>query len=199
MLKNDPYMKAYLNVINESTDIEKYQQIAKEIGGEYIPKTNTIDCKGLKVQFEDYWLDQNGSFTFKLINTSNDWSNMFYDCVNLNHLPEDFMIPNHVVDTNRMFYGCESLQYLPDNFTIPNSVVDCSWMFKYCYFLIRLSDNFTIPKSVTNCRGMFKFCESLTQLPYCFHIPEDANSNNIFDGCDKLENKDPKAYMMWEI
>ena len=225
MLKNNPYMKAYLNVINENTDIDKYQQIAKIIGGEYIPETNTIDCKGNKVRFEDYWINEDGSFNFKLINTSNDWSFMFYDCTNLTHLPDDFTIPEGVIDCSsmfsdckslthlpddftipegvincyRMFSNCKSLTHLPNNFTIPNSVEDCSYMFNWCTSLIHLSENFTIPESVEDCSYMFYECESLSHLSNHFHVPYDVNCTGMFAWCTKLGATDPKAYMIWEM
>ena len=275
MLKNNPYMKSYLNIISESSNIEKYQQIAKEIGGVYIPETNTIDCKGKKVKFKNSWLDENGSFNFKLINTSNDWfdmfkwcalthlpddfiipegvtncSSMFENCKSLTHLPDNFIIPNTVIDCFCMFSGCESLTHLPDNFTIPDSVTCCNAMFYECYNLTHLPDNFTlsdniidcnsmfydciklkklpdnftipnnikdcnsmfyncslkylpnnfiIPNDVENCSSMFENCKQLTHLPEQFRIPANGNYKWIFDGCDKLENKDPETYTMWEI
>ena len=227
MLKNNPYMKAYLNTIikEDTNNIEKYQQIADEIGGVYIPETNTIDCKGNKVKFKNNWINENGTFDFKLINTSNDWSKMFYNCTNLTHLPEDFIIFNNVTDCHEMFRDCTSLIYLPDNFTIPKNVINCCSMFRCCDSLTHLSNNFNIPESVVNCNNMFSFCKKLIQLPdnftipnsviYCnfmfylckslthlpnkFYIPADAECIDIFYGCIKLENKDLNAYMMWEI
>ena len=202
MLKTNPYMKAYLNVINEdtnNTNIIKYQSIAKEIGGEYISETNTIDCKRNRVYFNNEWLDENGSFNFKLINTFNDWSFMFNYCDKLTHLPKDFIIPNGVTNCSNMFCHCESLTHLPDNFTIPGSVTNCECMFDGCVLLTHLPDSFTIPNNVKNCEFMFVNCESLTYLPDNFHIPVDVDSTEIFTGCTKLEYTDPKAYMMWEI
>ena len=225
MLKNNPYMKAYLNVISESSDIEKYQSIAKEIGGEYIPETNTIDCKGNKVKFKNTWLNNKGSFDFKLINTSDDWSGMFSHCSKLSHLPEDFIIPEGVTECYYMFADCELLTHLPKEFKIPNSVVDCNYMFIRCVslwelpnnfilsnniitcrgmfvdckFLTNLPDNFTIPESVMDCSDMFAGCNGLKCLPDNFRIPNNSICNDIFYGCHNLENKDPKAYRMWEI
>lgn len=201
MLKNNPYMKAYLNTINESTtiDIKKYQQIAAEIGGEYVIETNTIDCKGNKVWFKNNWLNENGSFDFKLINTNNNWSNIFYDCDKLTYLPEDFTIPEGITDCSCMFKNCYKLTHLPEDFTIPEGVTDCSYMFENCYELTHLPEDFTIPNTVVNCNGMFYFCESLTDLPDNFHIPKEAKHTIIFYDCDKLQNKDPEGYIMWEL
>ena len=180
MLKNNPYMKAYLNTIKESSistvSIKKYQKIAEEIGGEYIPETNTIDCKRNKVYFKNDWLDENGSFDFKLINTSNDWSFMFNYCTQLKYLPDDFIIPDDVKDCSSMFQKCTQLKYLPENFTIPESVKDCDSMFFGCYQLV--------------------------ELPPMFHIPYNCHSFNIFFGCDalhKLRKDDPQLYVMHEI
>ena len=72
-----------------------------------------------------------------------------------------------------MFKGCKSFTHLPDNFTIPDNVIDCSCM--------------------------FDGCKSLTHLPTYFHIPNDANCTYIFDGCNKLKNRNPKMYKMVEI
>jgi hypothetical protein len=204
MLKNNVYMKSYLNVIYESvsmSSIKKCRRIADEIGGKYNIKTNSIDCKGNKVRFKNSWLT-NGTFNFKLINTSNDWSNMFkyYDCNKLTHLPEDFTIPNTVTNCGRMFTFCNSLTHLPDSFIIPNGVTDCNNMFYNCKSLTHLPDNFTIPNNITDCSFMFGNCSKLTHLPENFHIPKNViDYSFIFNGCDKLENKDPEAYRMWDI
>ena len=64
---------------------------------------------------------------------------------------------------------------------------------------IYLPDNFTLPNTVINCKEMFLDCYLLEKLPDNFHIPYNANCENIFHECNKLENKNPKAYMMWEI
>ena len=229
MLKNNSYMKAYLNTIKESVinkaSVKKYQSIAKEIGGEYILETNTIDCKGNKVEFKNDWINEDGSFDFKLITISNDWSFMFSECSNLTHLPEDFIIPQHVVDTNRMFYNCISLTHLPEHFTIPQSVVninrmffrcvclkhlpksllipngveDCSFMFARCYDLIDLPENFTIPNTVQYCINMFYNCISLKELPIGFNIPSEAKCEHIFLNCDQLKNNNSDTYKMLEI
>ena len=172
MLKNNVYVKSYLNIIKESVDVEKYQRIAKGIGGEYIPETNTIDCKGNFIRFDNWWLNEQGSFDFKLINTSDDWSFMF-QYTKIKYLPEDFIIPDHVKCVQQMFAMCLRLTKVPYNFTIPNGV--------------------------TNCRLMFFRCESLTELPPNFHIPTHADCTNIFHDCDKLENTDPEHYILMEI
>ena len=119
------------------------------------------------------WINENGSFDFKLDNTSNDWSDMFKYCKLLTHLPE--------------------------NFNLSNSVTDCSLMFKECKSLTHLPDNFTIPNNTTSCHRMFSDCKSLTHLPNNFHIPENAYCTGIFHECDKLENKDPEFYRMIEL
>ena len=199
MLKSNPYMKAYLNIISESSSVEKYQQIAEEIGGVYIPETNTIDCKGNKVYFKNSWLDENGSFNFKLINTSNNWSYMFDDCDKLIYLLDNFTIPNGVIGCHRMFSNCKFLTHLPKNFTIPNSVIDCSYMFNWCISLIHLPENFTIPESVEDCSYMFYQCSNLTHLPENFHIPYNVTDYGMFAWCNKLKTIDPKAYMIWEM
>ena len=200
MLKNNVYMKSYLNIIKEDISVEKCQQIAKEIGGEYIPETNTIDCKGNKVYFKNSWLDENGTFDFKLINTSNDWFRMFWDCDKLTHLPDSFTIPDHVESCECMFYRCRSLTHLPDNFTIPDSVTNCSNMFHNCVSLNGLPENLTISKNVVNCEHMFEGCESLTDLPDNFCIPvEVPYHNGIFDDCNKLKHINPEHYIMVEV
>jgi len=202
MLKNNPYIKAYLNVINESatsTDFKKYQRIAKTIGGVYIPETNTIDCKTKKVEFKDSWLNENGSFDFKLINTNNNWSHMFEKCKSLIRLPENFIIPQNVTNCFCMFNGCKSLVEIPTNFTIPDNVVNCAYMFNGCKSLTCLPENFKISNSVKDCQGMFSYCKSLNQLSNDFRIPNESKYDAIFNGCDKLEDKDPKAYIMVEI
>ena len=209
MLKNNSYMKAYLNtIIKESTE-DYYRFIAKEIGGKYIPEINTIDCKG---------------HDFKLINTSSDWSNMFSSCYDLKYLPEDFTIPNHVTNINGTF-SHTNLFYLPNNFTIPNNIESCSVTFSCCAWLthlpesFRISENtktcsfmfcncralkyipegFTIPNSVEFCMSMFENCMSLPSLPKSFHIPANSSCRNIFEGCDNLTFHNPERYMMWEI
>ena len=173
MLKNNVYVKSYLNIIKESVDVEKYQRIAKGIGGEYIPETNTIDCKGNFIRFDNWWLNEQGSFDFKLINTSDDWS--------------------------FMFNGCNCLKYLPEDFTIPEGVKNCSAMFQQCTSLTHLPENFTIPNSCTNCYSMFFRCVSLTKMPDNFHIPSRCDCFNMFYCCERLDNRDPKMYMMHEI
>jgi len=225
MLKSNPYMKSYLNIIKESTSIEKYQRMAKIVGGEYIFETNTIDCNGNKVGFNNWWLNDEGSFDFKLINTSNDWSFMFSDCneliylpddftisntvtdcsymfdncYKLTHLPNNFTIPNGVTNCFRMFCGCKSLTFFPKDFNLPNTIENCSYMFEYCKSLRQLPDNFTIPNNIKDCYGMFLDCQSLTHLPKDFHIPFEANCDYIFNNCYNLSQKDPEKYKMWEI
>ena len=228
MLKNNPYMKAYLNTIKEDINVEKCQQIAKIIGGEYDVETNTIDCKGNKVLFENGWLNEEGSFDFNLINTSNDWSYMFSKCFNLTHLPEEFIIQgDNVVNCKRMFYGCNHLKHLSKNFTIPegvvncygmfdgcasltnlpecfilpNSIKNCALMFYDCLYLEHLPEKFSIPNGTENCRSMFNRCMSLTHVPEGFTIPNSVEDTNLmFNECyDLKNNKDPNAYKMWEI
>lgn len=224
MLKNNLYTKAYLNIIKESFDIEKCQKTASEIGGEYIAETNTIDCKGKKISFKDWWLNDKGSFDFKLINVFSDWSMMFYRCKHLKYLPEDFIIPDYVTTCHYMFDSCDSLEYLPDNFTIPNNVTNCTGMFFGCKKLLNLPANFKIGTSVKSCANMFNGCEYLTFLPKDFiipnsveecngmfyncvslqdpldiHIPADCNTYCMFDGCDQLNHTDPDYYKTWEL
>ena len=159
MLKNNPYMKSYLNIIKESViddiNIEKKKHIAERIGGTYNIKTNTINCKGHKFTLTDRDLNNDRTFDFKIINASDDWSNAFEDCYLLTHLPEDFVLPDTTTDCSSMFYNCEKLKYLPEHFTIPQQVESCCLMFSGCQSLITLPEHFTIPQSVTDCFGMF--------------------------------------------
>ena len=224
MLKNNSYMKAYLNTIKEDINVEKCQQIAKIIGGEYDVETNTIDCKGHDVRFHNDWLNKKGSFDFKLTNTSSYWTNMFNSCYDLKYLPKDFTIPNHVTNIDGAF-SHTNLLYLPNNFTIPNNIESCSCTFSCCAWLTRLPESFrisentktcsfmfcncralkyipegfTIPDGVEFCMSMFENCMSLPSLPKSFHIPANSSCRNIFEGCDNLTFHNPERYMMWEI
>ena len=166
--------------IQENPNASKEELIAFEIGGEYIKETNTIDCKGNKVRFKNEWLNEEGTFNFKLINTSNNWTCMFDGCFKLIKLPDNFTIPNNIISCEAMFYHCIRLLRLPDNFTIPNSVTDCDDMFNNYINLRELPDNFTIPDNVKDCSFMFYKCEKLTKLPDNFSIPKYSNYDNIF-------------------
>jgi len=152
--KND--LKYYKNQIflKENPNATKEDLIAFEIGGEYDLKTNTIDCKGNYVHFKNEWLDENGTFNFNLINTSNNW--------------------------NYMFYTCSNLLKLPDNFKIPENIKYCTSMFSYCINLKELPNNFTIPNNVQRCDLMFYECKKLKELPKSFTIPENSSYKDIF-------------------
>ena len=138
--KNQIFLKEYPNATKEDL-------IAFEIGGEYDPKTNTIDCKGNYVHFKNEWLDENGTFNFNLINTSNNWAYMFYNCSNLLKLPDNFKIPETIKYCKSMFSYCINLKELPNNFTIPNNVQRCDLMFYECKKLKELPKSFTIPEN----------------------------------------------------
>lgn len=200
MLKNNPYLKTYLNTINESVDFEKYQRIADEIHGEYIPETNTFDCMGNDVCFHNEWLNRNNSFDFKLINTSDDWNDMFRYCHHLQFLPEHFAIPSHVKWIECMFHGCCYLTHLPEGFTIPDGITSCDGMFVGCISLQYLPESFTLPKSVKEVYRMFSGCTSLKSLPVSFHIPNDCQCcSTMFENCDQLDDPDYRSYLMIEV
>ena len=173
--------------IQENPNASKEELIAFEIGGEYNPETKEINCKGNKVQFKEEWLDENGTFDFIFINTSDDWSNLFWNCKKLIKLSNNFKIPNNVIDCRNMFYGCSNLIELPDNFIIPDNVNYCGEMFYGCSNLIKLPDNCILPNSVINCHHMFKWCKNLTELPDIFTIPNNVKyCNEMFVYCIKL-------------
>ena len=178
--------------------LDKCEQIAKTFAGSYDYQTNTFDCKGHDVQFRNSWLDENGSFDFKLINTSISWDFMFDGCSQLKYLPEDFIIPDHVKSCNYMFNYCTNLEKLPQNFILPNSVTMCVNMFYGCISLTELPQDFTIPNSVTLCRRMFANCLYLDHLPTNFHIPDKADYQDIFLDCNhgKFNAKD---YLIVEL
>lgn len=175
-------------------------EIAKEIGGSYNPQTNTIDCRGERVYFQDHWFNEKGSFDFKLINTSSNWDNMF-DCCPLEYLPKDFTIPSHVKSCNYMFNGCINLTHLPENFILPDGIQYCVNMFYGCFKLTHLPDDFIIPDTVISCKRMFGGCYALTQLPTTFRIPFTADWQDMFTDCGYNERKQysPRDYIVMEV
>lgn len=204
MLKSNPYIKSYLNIIKESSiDENPTEKQIKSIEDEnhcvYIHETNTFDCQGNGFVFVNDDFNKNGSFTFKIINVGTNWSHMFEKCDKLKYLPEHFIIPQGVTRCGYMFRNCYNLQYLPTNFTIPNTVENCYHMFMNCQSLIQLPINFTVPQSVTNCNYMFEGCQSLTSLPSNFHVPIECNTYEIFKGCSSLDNQDIETYRMFEV
>ncbi len=232
MLNRDQYTSAYLNTINESNtfvdiDYEKNIKIAEEIGGIYDVESNTIDCRNHQVRFKNSWLNANGSFDFKLINTITDYDNMFhrctelrylpkhftipegvttcgnmfYSCVSLTHLPENFRLPSTINWCDRMFLGCINLRYLPEQFMIPVGATNCEEMFGCCQSLMQLPRNFTIPNTINDCDYMFYGCKSLIEIPQQFTIPIDCSTYDIFGGCDNLPEyqKNIEQYRMLEI
>ena len=186
------YYKEFIKNIWSKNNPNKSKEefIAYYIGGEYDHKTNTIDCKGNKIYFKNDWLDENGTFDFTFINTTDNWSNMFNECTKLKKLPENFSIPNGIKYCYEMFNDCTSLEKLPNNFNIPNTVVDCTWMFFNCKKLKELPKAFTIPKSVDQCPWMFSGCSSLENLPDNFSIPKYSNCAGIFDSTPIAETYD---------
>ena len=177
LITNNPNIIDCLIHINDDSDSYKYDDlayyykhlflkenpnktvedwIAYQIDGEYDPKTKTIDCNGHRVKFKKEWLDENGTFDFTFINTSDDWSYMFSDCAEyLIKLPDTFVIPTNVIDCYCMFDKCINLKELPENFTIPNTVKNCNYMFYKCINLKKLPEDFTIPKN-NNYNNIFK-------------------------------------------
>ena len=166
----------------------KEDWIAFEIGGEYDPKTKTIDCKGQDIKFKYEWLDGNGTFDFNFINTSNSWRGIFSNCTSLKKLPENFTIPNNVITCEDMFQGCKNLKELPNNFTIPDSVTECHFMFSGCFNLKELPNNFKMSNNIINCSYMFYNCKNLIELPNNFTIPNNVKScEGMFEDCRKLK------------
>ena len=150
-------------------------------------ENKTIDCKGLTFIFNNSWFKETGTFDFKLINTSNNWDYMFYECSNLTHLPETFEIPSHVISCNSMFEDCKNIKNLPENFIIPEKVTSTKRMFYNCNSLISLPDNFTIPNNVKDSSRMFYRCESLTHLPDKFKLGDNnQNCEMMFRSCHSL-------------
>lgn len=131
-------------MLNQYIQISKGQRFADRNNVKYNPSTNTVDCLNKVVVFQNQdFVD--GTFNFKLINLSNNCSNMFSRFTSLTHLPEDFKIPDSVNYCSGMFSNCRSLTHLPGDFILPNNVTECSFMFSDCTSLKELPDNFTIP------------------------------------------------------
>ena len=177
----------------DQTHIYKCNKIAKYYGGTYIIETNTIDCNGHQILFKNEWLNEQGTFEFKLTNFSNTCQNMFGDCVNLTHLPEDFIIPEGVINCMGMFGDCVNLTHLPENFTLPSTLKSCQYMFEKCTSLTHLPKKFTLPSNVRYADNMFEKCTSLTELPELFSLPEGIRGvGEMFSGCQSLTNIPPQ-------
>ena len=165
------------------------QYIAEQIGGKFDIKNKVLDCCNKQFKFENQWLDQDGTFDFTIINATNNWSSMFRNCERLSHLPENFIIPEGVMNTYNMFESCKQLEWLPKNFTIPNTVINCSEMFYGCFELTELPQNFRLGNSVQYCTKMFGGCTAIQKLPEGFTIPPSVNGTyGMFTWCVSLQS-----------
>lgn len=109
MLQKYKFLNSYLSVIKEEVQTSKGQQFANRNKVKYDPETNTVDCLNNRVLFNNVDFI-NETFDFKLINLSDNCSWMFDGCTKLNHLPNDFILPE-------ILYFCDAfnIQYKLNN------------------------------------------------------------------------------------
>ena len=121
------------------------------------------------------------------INTSlvQDWHNAFYNCENLNSLPNSFYNTSNAINMSDIFRNCKSLTTVP-NFDTSN-VTNMTRMFTFCYNLTTIPNFDT--SNVTNMGAMFSSCSNLTTVPN-FDTSNVSDMSfmfgGLFHGCRNL-------------
>ena len=127
--------------------------------------------------------------TNKNINIGKNLAYMFYDCSNLEKLPDisNWKMDN-VVNVKGLFSGCSSLSSLPDisKWNISN-ITDISELFSNCSSLLSLPDLSKWDTSkVSDMSYLFSYCSSISTLPDISNWNTKNNFGNIFAGCKSL-------------
>ena len=125
-----------------------------------LSKCNTKNVKSMISMFSGCSLLKNLNISNFNTNNVTDMSHMFYECLSLKELNLSNFNTNNVTSMKGMFYGCLSLKEL------------------------NLS-NFNTDK-VTDMSYMFYGCKSLIYLNSLLDFGPETNTDNMFDGCDKL-------------
>ena len=170
----------------------------KQTYGSVLQNIANCPIKSLRQIFTDCvnleYLDSN----FVIPPQTQSTRGMFWKCEKLKHLPTNFTMPNTITDAQSMFDACSSLEYLPNNFRLSNNLTNATAMFDECYSLKALPSGFTIPASLTNMYWMFPYCTSLKSIP--FKIPSTVtNIQSCFASCTSLTgtitiDANPNAY-----
>ncbi|MCL2135915.1 MAG: leucine-rich repeat protein [Coriobacteriia bacterium] len=132
---------------------------------------------------------------------------MFYQCVSLAFLSNDFNLPQAVSSVgstflSSMFNQCVSLSGFPDGFNLPQGIASApndfaSSMFYNCSSLKGLPAGFNLPQGLSSvganfAESIFANCSSLTSLPNGFTFPQgiqtvgDYFARFTFYGCTNL-------------
>lgn len=125
-----------------------------------------------------------------------------YNCESLIDIPDDFIMPNHVINSENMFYNCINLQKLPSGFSLSNSLLNCSHMFYNCSSLLEIPTSVQIPSDIQTLESFCNGCASLTSIPESiwpanFNIKYDINIVSAFCNCTFASGFAP-YYKLWQ-
>ena len=147
-------------------------ELYKTINVNVIPKIN-LQKEGIKLSYGTFteipkWVDLKGI---------TDMSNMFYNCNNLQTIPE--IDTSIVSNMSFMFYDCDNLQTIPLLDT--SKVSNANDMFHYCRSLKTLPNNFNFG-ICTNLSAMF-YSSGLTDYSFLetWVINPNANMDEMID------------------
>lgn len=146
---------------------------------------------------------------------------LFCDCSSLSKIHMENLNTNTVEDMSYMFNYCPSLTKINLRSFNVEKVKDSSYMFNYCSALMELNASNFITKNLIESQRMFAYCSSLEYLDISYfdfskikdmsmmfcqcpnlkrilikkvNKTKEAETENIFDGCDMLEEKTKKLF-----
>ena len=115
-------------------------------------------------------------------------SNMFCRCVNLENIDVSHFDTSHVTVMNGMFFLCGRLKSIDVSHFDTSHVTDMGWMFSGCKNLESINVKHFDTSCVTDMHEMFSGCKSLESLNVSyFNTIKVENTANIFANCCKLE------------
>lgn len=112
---------------------------------------------------------------------------MFYNCISLTGISDNFIMPLSIKDLTSTFENCKSFTTLPQKFTLRNCYdVLLNYTFKNCINLSGLHQSFEMPIHALGCIESFCSCKNLSGLTSTFILPESIIYQGMFKNCDKL-------------
>ena len=203
-LENIPLIENFMD--NESKLNNCNNLVDSNYGKETINKYSIIhkneECTKLN-DINNIYNYIDNSFSKRIDNITN-MSNMFYNCLSLESIPDiiSFFNTKNVIDMSGIFFNCKSLKELPNisNWKTDN-VINMSRMFYNCEKITSIPD---ISKwKIENCidiSEIFSGCSNLNTFPNIsnWKTKKITNMSKIFYKCKKLSLPTKSIKLEWD-
>ena len=120
--------------------------------------------------------------------TSNviEMSHLFDGCESLKSIDVSNFDTSNVVKMYGMFSSCRALTSIDLSSFDTSNVTDMSYMFSFCNNLTNINISSFDTSNVTNMHSMFSFCKALKSIDMSNFDTSQADTTDMFYGCDNL-------------